>query len=581
MKKTIILQAIYGLKKQLFLNLLCSMVNAYLVMQIPMFFRYSIDGILLENKQILPFFLKEVINQDKGHNLAIMALLMVIIYLFITITKYIKENLNNKIELSINRNLKVYLFKHIQALEYEEYQSYDKAEMMQRMDEDADVVSGFFRSQLNLIIDTFFLMIFILVESIQLNKLITIYLAISTLIMVLFSIWYLRKLNNIIEERITKKRRLIDKMLQTLERAKIIRLFNKQEEEIQGFQTLNQEYKITDIKFIKLILFHEISSDYLIEISTPILYLIGGILVIQGSLGLGTLIALISFCCNLLEHFELIANQIDEIQYFFTTKKRLEELIKLKEEKQQETHFNLEGDISFQDVSIFIGKQCVLKDLNFQIQKGEKIAWIGENGTGKSILSKVLLGLYSYTGNIKINGIELKQISNQNKRRYMHLVLEDPFLFSGTIMENIAGRNTKKDLEKIEKCCKEAEILEEVRKMPLKLETIIGEKGIKLSGGQKQRIAIARMLYEEKPILVLDGTVSKIDILTKNTLVQNMMQKENTVILITQDISTVSQVDSVLFFYQHTAVKEDKKYLYQNNSYYREFIEKELDKVEI
>ena len=581
MKRTILLQATYGVKKRLFFNLLCSIVNAYLVMQIPMFFRYIIDGILLENKEIIPCFLNNILQIDKTYSLGIMALLMIAIYFLITITKYIRENLNNKIELSVNRNLKTFLFKHIQSLEYEAYQSYDKAEMIQRIDEDANVVSNFFRSQLNLMIDTFFLMLFILAESIQLNKLITIYLGVSILIMILFSIWYLKKLNVVIEERITKKKRLINTMLQTLERAKVIRLFNKQEEEIEEFTKLNQDYKVTDIQFIKLILFHEISSDYLIEIATPILYLVGGIFAIQGKLGIGTLIALISFCSNLLEHFELIANQIDGIEYFFITQKRLKKLMQLKKEKVKQTNFALNGNITFRNASIFINKQCILKDLNFEIQQGEKMAWIGENGTGKSILSKVLLGLYSYTGSILINGVELREIGNANKRQYISLVLEEPFLFSGTVLENIAGKDEKKDLKKIAKSCKDAEILEDIRKMPLQLESRIGEKGIKLSGGQKQRLALARMLYEEKPIQILDDTFSKVDIVTKNRLVQHIMKASNTVIMITQDLSMITQVDSILFFYEHTAIKESKKQLYQNNDYYREFIKKELDKVEV
>ena len=181
----------------------------------------------------------------------------------------------------INVNIKSELYKHMLKLEYKSYNIYDKAEIMQRINEDADVYSKFFNNQFNIILDIIFLSIFIIKESIVLNWQISIYIFSSIAIMVLFSFWYFKKLNTCIENMITKRKRLLDNTIRNINNFKFVRMFNKQKEEKESYKIANDNYASEEIKFIKLVLFYDIIIEHLAYLKSPIIYVLGGIAIIK------------------------------------------------------------------------------------------------------------------------------------------------------------------------------------------------------------------------------------------------------------------------------------------------------------
>lgn len=227
------------------------------------------------------------------------------------------------------------------------------------------------------------------------------------------------------------------------------------------------------------------------------------------------------------------------------------------EEEEQENHtYDLDGDIVFHNVSIEIDKKTIIKNLNLSIQKGEKIAILGENGSGKSILTKAILGFYPVAkGNIYFNYHNTKQLNNENIRKYVDLVSGEADLFTGTILKNIkldaADGKTKNNPEdeQIIKVSKQAEIYKDIQRFAEKYQTIVGEKGAKLSGGQKQRILIARALLRNKPILIFDNAFSKLDNQTSHQILQNLIDQypETTMIFITHKPEIQNFVNRCLF----------------------------------
>jgi len=176
------------------------------------------------------------------------------------------------------------LYQHILKLEYKSYRDFDKTEMLQRVTEDSEVCAKFFEGQFNLILDIMFFSIFVVTQSIQLNWIITIYLSATILILILFSIWYLKKLNKSLEATIKKSKNLLRKTVRNINHLKLVRMFNKQKEEIEEYQRLNNDYTEENINLIKLMLFYEIVSDHITYLKTPIIYVIGGIYVIHGNM---------------------------------------------------------------------------------------------------------------------------------------------------------------------------------------------------------------------------------------------------------------------------------------------------------
>ena len=197
------------------------------------------------------------------------------------------------------------LYEHILKLEYQEYYSYDQTEMLQRVNDDAEVYANFFKKFFNLILDIFSLSYFIITKGMNLSLPITVYIIITILIMIGFIMWYHKRLNKSLENLIIKKKMLLGATINNIIHFKLIRVFNKQKEEIEKYKKLNEECKEQDVKLIKLILFYEIINDHITYLRTPIIYLLGGISIMKGNLTFGSLAALIMFSGNLLDCFFL------------------------------------------------------------------------------------------------------------------------------------------------------------------------------------------------------------------------------------------------------------------------------------
>lgn len=185
--------------------------------------------------------------------------------------------------------------------------------------------------------------------------------------------------------------------------------------------------------------------------------------------------------------------------------------------------------------------------MNFSIKKGEKVGIFGENGSGKSILAKAILGLYSIDGNLYFNYHNIKKLAKSNIRKYVEYISGEADLFTGTIEENIKldAKITKENLEKI---VKEAEIYEDIKKFEKGYKTVVGEKGVKLSGGQKQRILIARALLKSKPIMIFDSAFSKLDGKTSNKILENLRKNypDTTIIFITHKLEIKEYIDRII-----------------------------------
>ena len=296
MKKNVITIGLKGTKRYIFLLLILSIVISYLTLQTAIYVKYAIDNVINNNYEELPLILKGILTKNYIYDLLIISTIVILINSILMIMSYFRNVITSKFKLKINSNVKLELYRHVLNLEYKSYNSYDKTEILQRITEDSDIYSNFFNNQFNMIIDIIFLSIFIITETVSLNIAITIYFVITFFIMITFSLWYLKRLDKQIGECITTRKNLLGTTMLNLNNFKLIRMLNKQNEEEKKYKRLNKECIKSNIKLIKLILFYEIMSDHITYLKTPIIFIIGGISVINGTMTIRRNNSIIKLC---------------------------------------------------------------------------------------------------------------------------------------------------------------------------------------------------------------------------------------------------------------------------------------------
>lgn len=574
MKKNIVKIALKNTKIYLILLVILSIVISYLTFLISMNIKYAIDGILFNNYNDIPKVLNMIFKQNYIYNLLIIAIIIVTLNLMQKLLSYFRDRLTTKFKLKINVNVRTTLYSHILNLEYESYNSYDKAEMIQRINEDVDVYSKFFNNQFNVILDIIFLSIFIIREGIVLNLAISIYIFSCIIIMILFSLWYFKKLGIRIDSMITKRKYLLNETINNIKNYRFIRMFNKQNEEKEKYKQLNDDSCREEVKFIKLVLFYDIILEHITYLKTPIIYMLGGVAIINGEMTMGSLVALHRLAEKIFDCIYNFGDNLNTIDDFQVVTKKINNLLQLKEENKENHVYDLNGEIIFSNVSIYIDDQIILKDINFIIKQGQHVAIIGDNGSGKSVLAKTMLGFYKYDGNIYINNHNIKRLNKEDIRKYVELVLGETYMFSGSILENIK-LNNKIEADTLEKTVTDCDIKEDINKFEDKYNTLIGENGIKLSGGQKQRISIARSLISDKPILILDEALNKLDNKTRGNILTNLKNNysNKTIIIISNNLEILNYADNIIYIDGKTTASGTHSELITKNNNYRNLIQ--------
>lgn len=305
-------------------------------------------------------------------------------------------------------------------------------------------------------------------------------------------------------------------------------------------------------KLSMLVVNQNILISFISSISVLFLLWFGIIQVMQSELSVG---ALITFC-TLTQYFLTPLSNIVQLQpqikSAYVALSRLEDITALEREELYDGDevASLTGDISFRNINYRYGnRELVLENISFDIAQGEKVAIIGESGSGKTTLAKLLLGFYqAETGKIYLGGKEISDISKGSLRRRVSYLSQDPFLFSGTILENITFGAAEYQEAAIIEACRKAQLLELLQSLPLSLDSMVEERGVNFSGGQRQRIALARVLLTNPDILILDEATSNLDTVTERKILANIFDESNaiTCLLITHRLNAIKGCDKIM-----------------------------------
>ena len=563
--KEVLKVALKNSKKYIIGILISSLISSYLLISLAKFISYVIDGVIMETGQIPSFIVSSFYNNDMISKLIVLGIYMFIIIFAISILNYIKSLFNTKLKLSMNKNLKTKLLEHVTYLEYNDYINYGKEQILQRISNDSNNFIDFVCTKCNLIIDSLFIFLFSMYEIFNLNILVSIVILVIIIIITIMSIWYLKITKPIVNKNIDLHEKIISKTINIINNAKMIKIFNKEKDEIEEFNKISNEYNKNDKRLIDYLIYYELIGTGLRKFKDPFIFLIGGIFVINGNMNIGTLMVLMTYSSNLLEYVVQIIYMINDVNIFLVPTNRLSYFLSLKEENKNDK-LTIIDDISleFKNVTIKVDYMTILEN------KAEN----GENGSGKSIIIRVLLGFIPYKGQILLGGIDLKELSRATLRNYIGVIFQEPFILDDTIRNNIDVFGKYNTLEKIDSVIKICELTNEVNEMPNKYNELLGEKGIKLSGGQKQRISIARTLLQDNDIIIFDDALSKVDESTKKKIKSNLkeLNKDKISIYITQDLSKLENNETIFFIDNKKIIIGKHQELIRKNKNYNKLV---------
>ena len=540
------------------------------------FIVYVVDGIVMKNVELPSYLTMFFYSDDTLSKIIIVAILMIIMAFIISIFNYIRSKYNTRLRLGMNRNIKNLLLKHVTYLEYNKYVGYENSQILQRVSSDSSNYISYINDKLNLFFNTIFYTFFSLNVIIELNFKVCLILSIIILIVIIMSVWSCIKTKSIVNKKVTLSEGLIKKTMNSTYNPKIIKMTNNQKNEIKKFNNNSDEYLKYDIKEIDYLIYYELIASGIKALSVPIIYLFCGIMIINGHMKVGGLMAILTYSTTMLNYFQNVIYAVEGINSFLVPAKRIKEFLNLDEEDLicKDIVASDYKKIEFRNVNVKRENQVVFEKLNFTIKKGENIYLVGSNGSGKSIITKLLLGFIEYEGDIFIDDIDLKDLNKTKLRENIGLCFQTPYIFSDTIKNNIDCFENKK-IEEIKEICKICELDQEIEKNPNKYDELLGERGINLSGGQKQRINIARLLIQNKKVLIFDDVLSKLDNNTKNKIVENLNKSfpDNINIFITHDLLRIPKGSRVLFIDEKTVIDSTNTKLQKDNENYKKLID--------
>lgn len=470
------------------------------------------------------------------------------------IFQYAKEYLFDYGASSITSKMRKDLFRHVQSLSSDFFDRTNTGELMARIKDDIDRIWDAVGFVGMLIIEVVIHTSIILYFMYSLDWRLAIIPTIAMLICGLIAIIMEKKLGSVYEE-ISEENAVLNTVAEeNLAGVRTVKAFAREKYEIKKFLKHNQKYYDLNMKqskvFVKYYPYFSVISKML-----PLITLMsGGYLVIQDSLTLGELSAFVEYSSNIVWPMEMLGWLTNSLSSAVASNKKLK---KIYAEKPSITEIEnpvvldtVKGKIEFSNVGFHkADKHEILSDISFCLEPGKTLGIMGATGAGKTSIIHLLQRLYDATdGSIFLDDVNLKDLTLKQIRSNISLVMQDVFLFSDTITENIKlGKREAVDSSIVRTSSKDAQASEFIERMEKQYETVIGERGVGLSGGQKQRISIARALAKKNPILVLDDSTSALDMETEHLIQQTLNElKDTTKIIIAHRISSVRYADEIL-----------------------------------
>ena len=534
-------------------------IASYFMFLVPTIGKIVIDRVIDQPQLAQPGLVDNLIQavggaQALARNLWIAGLAIVAATVLAGLFMYLKDYLAAKACESTVRDLRNRLFAHLHRLPEKYLGNADSGDILQRCTSDIDTLREFLTVQVMNIGRTVVLICIVvplmLAQSVAMSA-----LSLVLIPIVFYFAWhFFERIKSLFQEVDEAEGELTNIVQENLTGIRVVRAFARQTHECEKFEQSNYRYSELNYRLICLLADFWSLSDLLCLAQSGILLIGGGWLVANDQASMGTYFAFIGYTTILIWPIRQLGQELSEASKATVAIGRIQEILSVPEETDHESSAQssipLSGHIRFSNLSFgYDANKPVLRDINFDVAGGETVAIVGPTGAGKSTLIRLLMRLYDYDrGSIQLDGHELCSIDRTTVRRHIGTLLQEPFLFSRSLRENIKfGRQSASD-EQMFLSSTDASVHHTIQSFSKGYETIIGERGVSLSGGQKQRVTLSRTLLQETPILVLDDTLSAVDSATERKIIQALHRKqgEQTLLIITHRISVCREADRIL-----------------------------------
>jgi len=542
-----------GHKKYFILAMLATALNIVLMFLAPQVVRLTVDGVMGREIDTLPYAVRFLENLEPLHAIALCALTIVLFIAAGGVFSYISRLNIGKGTEGVVEKLRNTLFAHVQNLPFKWHVENQTGDIIQRCTSDVEVVHSFLSTQLVEVIRTLILIIVATVLMFSMNVPLALLAFAFIPIVVIYSLLFYKRIAEKFHKADVSEGELMVRVQENLTGVRVVKAFGRERFELDKFHEKNNTFSDNWINLGYLLGIYWGIGDIVTGLQTLGIVIFGTYLTVTGSLTLGALIAFISYSQILTWPVRALGRTLSEMSQASVAATRLLDILDAKEEEDSPDAScpDMHGDVRFDHVSFSYGDTKVLDDLNFTIPKGSVFGILGGTGSGKSTITYLLTRLYDLDegcGKITIGGADLKDIQRRYLRSELGLVLQEPFLFSKTIGENIGIAHDNADMQSIRHAASIADVDTNIMDFSRGYDTIVGERGVTLSGGQKQRVAIARTLLTDAPILIFDDSLSAVDMETDARIQKALREntKGATVILISHRVSTLMHADQIL-----------------------------------
>ena len=546
-----------GSKRYFLLAILSAAVTALADMLNPQIIRAAVDNAIGGKEADFPGFVMELVEKIGGfaylgQNLWILALAVIVVAAFQVVSQFSFRVSNTTAAETLVKTMRDRLFGHIQHLPFSWHMKNRTGDIIQRCTSDIDTMKNFLSEQLTSIFRIVIMLVLSITFMLSMHVNLTLLALIPMPAIILYSMYFHKSIHKGWEECDENEGKLSAMAQENLTGVRVVRAFGLERAEIDKFQKQNDYYTSLWVKMAHVLSRFWCSSDLLSGIQVMLVVIFGAVFCIQGSLLEGEYIAFISYNAMLVWPIRQLGRMISELSKAGVSIDRVFYIMNspLEQDEADAVCAPMDGDIAFENVSFsYENAPEILHNISFTMKAGTTLGILGGTGSGKSTMMLLLDKLYPLeTGRITIGGTDIRHIQTAHLRKNIGMVLQEPFLFSRTIQENIGITAPDASLEAIREAARSASLDETVMNFAQGYNTMVGERGVTLSGGQKQRAAIARMLTRDVPIMIFDDSLSAVDTQTDAKIRQAISQKfgKASIILISHRITTLSAADQII-----------------------------------
>ena len=539
MKRKKLSTYIWEYKWPYLLAILSLLFSVSLDMLSPMLTMHIVDDVILGgNTALLPYLLGGILCVGVGR----------------CVFQYTKEYLFDKAGSKIASEMRKELFDHIQSLSCNFFDKNNTGELMARVKDDIDRVWNTITYVSMLVIEVIYHTTVVLFCMYSLNVSLAVIPTCAMILCGFIAIRMEKKLGEVYEEISEENAKLNTVAEENLAGVRTVKAFARERFEIQKFLSHNKRYYDLNMQQSKVFVKYYPCFQIVTKLLPMMILLLGGRLVIQDVITLGALSAFIEYSNNIVWPMEMLGWLSNDLSAGIASNKKIQKIYSevpaITEPEKPITLDTVKGKIEFSHVSFHKEDMHeILHDISFVVEPGKTFGIMGATGAGKTSVIQLLQRLYDATdGKILLDDVDIKELSLKQLRQSISLVMQDVFLFSDTITENVKlGKRDYIDATMVQAASKAAQANSFIEKMDDAYETIIGERGVGLSGGQKQRISIARAFAKRAPILVMDDSTSALDMETEHEIQKTLHELQNTTkLIIAHRISAVRHADEII-----------------------------------